>query len=396
MLVIDEKLAIQRFMELAKIEGPSGREAAVMQRIKQLLAEAGVAPSLLQHDDAHLHSRFGGEIGNLIVKIPGTVPGPVTLLSAHVDTVPICVGSQPLQTEDRVINTHPGSGLGADDRSGCAVLITAIAELLRSGQPHGPVTLLFCVQEEVGLYGARHLNRDQLGPVDLAFNFDGGTVEKITCGAIGGERLTIHVHGIPAHAGVAPQTGVSAINIASLAIASLWRNGWLGAVQQTGLGVGSANVGVIQGGDATNVVTPLVTVRAEARSHQALFRTKIVDAMRQAFETAASEVKNEAGQTGRVDFDSRVDYEAFELLEDDPSVARAVQAMKVVGREPFRYISNGGLDANWLYRHGIKAVTMGCGQQSIHTDQEWLHTKDFLDACRAAVWIIIHRTQDET
>ncbi len=92
-----------------------------------------------------------GEIGNLIVKIPGTQPGPVTLLSAHVDTVPICVGSQPLLTEDRVINTRPGSGLGADDRSGCAVLITAVAELLRSGQPHGPVTLLFCIQEEVGL-----------------------------------------------------------------------------------------------------------------------------------------------------------------------------------------------------------------------------------------------------
>ncbi len=246
MLAIDEKLAISRFMELARIVGPSGKEAAVMQRIKELLTDAGIEPNFFQHDDAHLHSRFGGEIGNLIVKLPGTRPGPVTLLSAHVDTVPICVGSQPQQSDDRVINTNPGSGLGADDRSGCAVLITAVAELLQSGRPYGPVTLLFCVQEEVGLYGARHLNRGQLGPVDLAFNFDGGTVEKITCGAIGGERLNIQVHGIPAHAGVAPQAGVSAINIASLAIASLWRNGWLGAVQQPGQGVGSANVGVIQ------------------------------------------------------------------------------------------------------------------------------------------------------
>ncbi len=124
------------------------------------------------------------------------------------------------------------------------------------------------------------MNREQLGPVDSAFNFDGGRVEKITCGAIGGERLNIQVHGIPAHAGVAPQAGVSAINIASLAIASLWRNGWLGAVNQSGLGSGSANVGVIQGGDATNVITPLVNMRAEARSHDAEFRAKIVDAMR--------------------------------------------------------------------------------------------------------------------
>ncbi len=236
-------------------------------------------------------------------------------------------------------------------------------------------------------YGARHLNRDCLGPVDRAFNFDGGTVEKITCGAIGGERINIAVHGIPAHAGVAPQTGVSAIHIASLAIASLWRNGWLGAVNHPGLGTGSANVGVITGGDATNVVTPLVTLRAEARSHDAAFRSQIVAAIQAAFESAATEVKNDAGQCGRIEFETRVDYEAFALADDDASVQAAIAAMRQVGREPYRYISNGGLDANWLFRHGIKSVTMGCGQQNIHTDQEWLHTRDFLDACRAALWI---------
>ncbi len=136
-------------------------------------------------------------------------------------------------------------------------------------------------------------------------------------------------------------------------------------------------------------------MRAEARSHDAAFRAKIVDAMKAAFETAAAEVKNEAGQAGRVDFDSRVDYEAFELSEDDASVITATDAIKAVGREPFRYISNGGLDANWLYRHGIRSVTMGCGQQNIHTDQEWLHTADFLDACRAALWILMNTERFE-
>ncbi len=131
-----------------------------------------------------------------------------------------------------------------------------------------------------------------------------------------------------------------------------------------------------------------MNLRAEARSHDAEFRGKIVQAMREAFESAVSEIKNDAGQCGRVDFDARVDYEAFALPDDDASVKAAMNAMKAVGREPFRYISNGGLDANWLYRHGIKSVTMGCGQQNIHTDQEWLHTGDFLAACRAALWII--------
>lgn len=390
MISIDADAALQRFLDLAAIEGVSGRERAVMNRIIAMLTEAGVDPTAFTFDDANTRSRIGGEIGNLIVKIPGTVDGPATMLSAHTDTVPICVGSVPYVDGDQVRSQNKASGLGADDRAGCAAMVTAAIELLKSGKPRTPVTLLFCVQEEIGLFGARHLSGELLGKVDRAFNFDGGTVEKLTCGAIGGERITITVHGIPAHAGVAPQNGASAIVMAARAIESLYANGWLGRVEKPGLGVGSANVGVIQGGDATNVITPLVTLKAEARSHDAVMRARIVAEIRAAFQLAASSVTNAMGQAGSIEFESRVDYEAFALAEDDPSVLAGEVAVRAVGREPFRNISDGGLDANWLFRHGIPAVTIGCGQRNIHTADERLCIADYLDSCRIALHLISH------
>jgi tripeptide aminopeptidase len=388
MIAIDTNAAVQRFLDLAVIEGPSGREKAVMTKITSMLAVAGVPASCFQFDDANARCPLGGETGNLIVKIPGTMQGPVTMLSAHTDTVPICVGSDPVIDGDEVRSLNAATGLGADDRAGCAAMVTAAAELLRSGRPYAPVTLLFCIQEEVGLYGARYLNRDTLGQVDRAFNFDGGAVDKLTCGAIGGERMTIKVHGIAAHAGVSPQSGASAIVMASLAIARLHEKGWLGLVDQPGLGVGTANIGIFQGGDATNVITPLVVMRAEARSHDAVMRQRIVREIKDAFEAAAAAVTSDTGQPGRIELESRVEYESFALPDDDPSVLAGEAAVTAIGRVPYRKISNGGLDANWLFRHGIAAVTLGCGQKNIHTIDERLMIPEYLDACRVALHLI--------
>ncbi|MGV3483549.1 MAG: M20/M25/M40 family metallo-hydrolase [Planctomycetaceae bacterium] len=396
MMTIDADAAIDRFLQLAAIEGPSGREQAVMERLVAMLTEAGVDPGDFYFDDANTRSRLGGETGNLIVRLRGTIDGPTTMLSAHADTVPICVGSDPVVDGDEVRSRNTKTGLGADDRAGCAAIATAVIELLRSGVDYAPVTLLFCIQEEVGLFGARHLNRELLGKVDRAFNFDGGTVEKLTCGATGGERITIKIHGIPAHAGVSPQSGASAIVMAAQAISSLHQEGWLGRIDKPGIGTGTANVGVIEGGDATNVITPLVTLRAEARSHQEAMRRQIVAQIENAFRTAAKSVTNEDGKSGEIEFESRVDYESFALADDDPSVLAGEAAVRAVGREPYRNISDGGLDANWLFRHGLPAVTLGCGQRNIHTADERLCIADFLDSCRIALHLISSDNQAAT
>ena len=145
---------------------------------------------------------------------------------------------------------------------------------------------------------------------------------------------------------------------------------------------------MIAGGTAANVVTPEVTLQAEARSHDANMRTRIVAEIRAAFEKAAAAVVNDEGAHGRLDFDAHVDYESFRLDDNHPSIAAAQQAVALVGREPFIDVANGGLDANWLFRHGIAAVTLGCGQRDIHTADEWLQIQDYYDACKIATWLI--------
>ncbi|MEX0825122.1 MAG: M20/M25/M40 family metallo-hydrolase [Pirellulaceae bacterium] len=382
---LDAAAALDRFLRLTTIFGPSGQEGAVAQAIITELKEAGVAENAIQFDDAHRRTKIEGQTGNLIVRVAGSTAGPATMLSAHMDTVPICVGSQPQIDGDDVVSNSPATGLGADDRAGCAAILTAAVELLRSGRPHPPLVLCWFVQEEIGLQGSRYLDPSVLGEVDRAINIDGGTVEKLTVGAIGGERMTINVHGIPAHAGLAPEEGVSAIVIAAKAIAALHADGWLGNVQRPDGGEGKSNIGVIQGGDATNVVTPAVQVRAEARSHNPETRQQIVAAIRQAFEAAAAGVTSANGKCGSIEFASHVDYEAFRLDDNAASVTAAGKAVAALGRKPMFSVSNGGVDANWLFRHGISAVTIGCGQRNVHTAEERLHVPDYLDACRVAM-----------
>ena len=384
---VDTDAALERFLMITAIPGSSGDEAAVAAKIVALLREAGLDPTQIEFDGAETRTRIDGNCGNMIVTLPGNGKGPRTLLSAHMDTVPICVGSQPVVDGDEVRSSQP-TGLGADDRGGCGAILTAIIQRIRVGdQRFPPAVISFLILEEIGLEGARHLDVSKVGRVDRAFNFDGGTVEKMTTGATGGERISIRLSGIPAHAGVAPEQGASTIVMASRAIADLDARGWLGKVAQ-GDDAGTSNVGVIQGGEATNVITPELNLRAEARSHSSQFRTRIVAEIRAAFEKAASEVTNDEGQSGSVDFTSHVDYESFCLAEDHPSIAAAGCAIRKVGRQPFAEVSNGGLDANWLFRHGIEAVTLGCGQRNIHTADERLVIADYLDACRIATWLI--------
>jgi tripeptide aminopeptidase len=279
---------------------------------------------------------------------------------------------------------NPATGLGADDRSGVAVLLSACQAILRHKLPHPPLTFLWAIQEEVGLHGARCVQQSLLGKPALAFNWDGSDAEKITIGATGGYRMQIEVTGLAAHAGAAPEQGVSAIAIASLAIARLVRDGWHGLVQKDGQ-AGTSNVGYFRGGEATNVVTDRVELKAEARSHNPAFREQIIQAIQQAFQDAVQEVKSADGKQGSVTFSGRTDYESFRLADDDPSVLAAERAVKSAGLEPYRAISNGGLDANWMTAHGIPTVTLGCGQMHIHTTAEQLDVTAFQKACQIAL-----------
>ncbi|MCA9266138.1 MAG: M20/M25/M40 family metallo-hydrolase, partial [Planctomycetales bacterium] len=309
--------------------------------------------------------------------------GPRRLLMAHMDTVPVCVGSQPVRKKNIVRSADPRTGLGADDRAGVAVTLHTALRLVREQVPHPPLTFLWTVQEEIGLHGARNVRKSMLGNPKLAFNWDGGAANKMTIGATGGYRLQIEIRGKASHAGNAPEQGISAIAIASLAIADLVHHGWHGDIHQ-GNQHGTSNIGVIQGGSATNVVTDQVFIRAEARSHDPQFRRKIVSEIEAAFARAVGEIRSSTGETGRVTCQGRLDYESFRLADHEPAVVAAATAIRAAGADPFPAITNGGVDANWMCVHGIPTVTLGCGQMHPHMVMEQLDLAQFQIACDVA------------
>lgn len=383
MTSIDESAAVNHVMQLMAIPGRSCEESQVSAWIQNALQECGVPASAISSDSAHKKSPAGGETGNLIVKLGGTVRGPRRLLMAHMDTVPLAVGCQPVRKRDTICPASRSTALGGDNRAGCAVVLTAIAEILRKKLPHPPLTLLFTVQEEIGLRGARYLTASKLGKPQLCFNWDGRDPAGLIVGAVGATNLEIEIEGIASHAGAHPENGVNAAVVAALALADLQKNGWHGLVLQ-GQNRGASNVGVIEGGAATNVVMPAVRIEAEARSHKSSFRKRIVKEWRKAFERAVVSAENSTGQHGTLTFEEDTRYEAFKISENSPCVKAAKSAVELIGRVPEVYPCDGGLDANWMANHGFPAVTMGCGQHNIHTVDETLNIREFLDGCRIA------------
>ncbi|MCA9052946.1 MAG: M20/M25/M40 family metallo-hydrolase [Planctomycetaceae bacterium] len=380
---LDSRAAVDTLMSMMAIPGKSGHERAIARYIIDRLQAAGVPTSAIQVDNAHSKSPYGGEQGNLIVKLPGTIRAPRRLLMGHIDTVPLCVGCEPVRKGGFIVSKNKSTALGGDNRAGAAVVLITALSILEEQRPHPPLTLLWPVQEEVGLVGARYVTVSKLGKPQLCFNWDGGAPNVAVIGATGAEHLDIEITGLASHAGAHPEDGVNAAVVAARAIADLEANGWHGLVEK-GRSTGTSNIGSVRGGEATNVVLDRLVLRAECRSHDSKFRAKIVDAFIKAFEKAAHQTRNVAGKSGHTRIDVHHKYESFSLQPDEPVVREALRAIEASGLSPETRIVNGGLDANWLTRHGLPTVTLGCGQAGIHTVEETLHIDSFLAACRIA------------
>ena len=389
---VDTDAATKLLMRLLAVEGVTGREAAIGKELVAALQEIGVHRRSIRFDDAHRRIALPTETGNLIVRVPGHGSRAGTepiLFMTHMDTVPLCAGAKPKLQGKKIVNTAK-SGLGGDNRTGCAVLVTLAAELLKHKRDHPPLTLLFTVREESGLWGARHVKREDLGRVTMGFNFDGRSACDVAIGAVGAHRWEVEVFGKASHAGAAPERGISATMIVAEAISAIRSDGWFGKIERNGQH-GTSNVGSISGinggsaGDATNVVTDYVLVRGESRSHDAAFVRTISAAYKAAFTKAAARVTNSEGKAGRIKFTTRLDYHPFKMKETAPVVRRVVAAVTAQGRAPNVRAANGGLDANWMMRHGIPTVTFGAGQNGAHTIEEWIDLSEFAAACRLAV-----------
>lgn len=382
--------AITDLLDLLPIQGPPAQEANVASAIEGKLLSMGVRSDQITFDKAHRQSEYGGEVGNLIVQLNGQQSGPRIMFSTHMDTVPLAVGCQPrLDVENnRIVNDAEECALGGDNRLGCAVLLHLARELLQRNGDHPTITLVFFVQEEVGLVGARGLDLSLLGEPrpSMCFNWDGGRADQFVTAVTGTERFTIELTGVAAHAGSRPADGLSAAVIAAHAIAELDSGGWHGRIEKEER-LGSANVGIINGGQGSNVVMPEMSILAEARSHNSAFRQEIIESWKSVFQETAQRLTNQHSDHGTVTFGPGPAYESFALNDDEPTVQTILKAAAACQIEAELVTNDGGMDANWIVAHGIPAVTIGAGQRQVHTPDEWIDLEDFEKACRLAVAI---------
>ena len=389
--IVDVDYATDMLIRLLAIDSVTGFEAAIGAAIVDELKKVGVPASAIRYDTVHQRIKLPTEVGNLIVDLPGTKPGPRLLFSTHMDTVPLCKGAKPRREGDRIVSDGT-TALGGDNGTGCAVLIALAKTLIDHKLPHPPITMLFTVREESGLHGARELDPKDLGGATMGFNVDSTHAALLTIGAVGQQNWEVTIKGKAAHAGVAPERGISSTLVASIGLTEAHRAGWFGKVVQPE-GKGSSNIGIFGGkdgkpaGDATNVVTDYVHLVGEARSTDAAFAVKITEAFEAAFNKAKGEVKDADGNMAEVSFQSRTAYPPFLMSEDDPAVQRAKKAAQAMGLEPVTMVSAGGLDANWLVKHGVPTVTFGAGQAEIHTVNEYVVIPEFAQGCRLAVAI---------
>ncbi len=385
-------------MRFLAVEGVTGREAAIAKELTAALVEAGVPRKSIRLDDANSRIPLPTETGNLIVELPGRGSlgnAERVLFMTHMDTVPLCAGAVAKRVGRKIVSSGK-TALGGDNRTGCAVLVTLAAELSRQKLDHPPITMLFTVREESGLWGARHVDPADLGGVTLGYNYDGSAPSNVVVGAVGADHWEVEITGKASHAGVAPERGISATMILAEALAQARRDGWFGKVEKNGKS-GTSNIGPVRGhnngpaGDATNVVTDYLLATGESRSQEAAFHRTITAAFKQAFADAAKRVANAEGKTGKVKFTTTTPYHPFRIKETAPVVKRSVEAVKSLGMAPKVMTATGGLDANWLVKHGIPTVTFGAGQYAPHTVDEWIDTDEFATACRLAVTLATQR-----
>ncbi len=360
--MIDPHAMAQEFCELVRVDSPSLRESEVNALIHDRLAEMGIEA---RADDAA--ATVGGNASNLIARVPGVSGAPTVLLNAHTDTVEPGCGICP-QIEDTVIRSSGTTVLGADDKAGCAIILATLRHLLDKGLPHPPLEVIFTVAEEIGLCGAQALDYGAL-EASMGYVLDGGrTMGVITHAAPSAYKFEWSVRGIAAHAGVCPERGLNSIKVAAEAIAELP----LGRLDfET-----TANIGVIRGGEATNIVPELTVVRGEARSHSDEKLEAQRELMVRAFEEAAArhETTAEASVTST--------YRSFDVARDEQVLDYAWRACERLGFDPQMERGGGGSDANVFNEHGIPSIILATGPAEVHTVNEWVDAQRMAESAR--------------
>ena len=345
------------FLELCAIPSPSGQERQVADRVRNFLEDLGLE---VEEDDAA--DRLGGTAGNLLSRLPATANGLPIFLCSHTDTVPPEAAIDPVVGDDGIVRNAAGTILGSDNKAAVVVMLEAVRRILRENRPHAGIELVFTPQEEVSLRGAGAFDHTRLHARTGYVYDQGAAIGEIVLGSPHARLLDFRFHGRAAHAGMAPEDGRSAIAAAARAIADFR----LGRIDEET----SANVGVISGGTARNVVPERCSFIAEVRSHE---ERKANDLVREMLETAAF-----AASLGECEVESEVrpSFPGYRFRESDEPVRLAATALREAGFEPSYALSGGGADANVFNARGLSCVNLANGMMEIHTPDEHIAVAD--------------------
>jgi len=349
------------FLELIVIDSVSENEKPVADYIIRFLTDLGLKPYT---DDSIAIT--GSNTGNVICKVNG---GGDFILLCHMDTARPTKNVKPIFLEDRI--TSDGSTvLGVDDRAGMAALLFALKKAITENIPVRPCTLVFTTCEETTLLGSQSLKLDP--DIKSGFVFDSylptGSFVNESCGAV---TLYITVHGKASHSGIAPEKGINAIQIATEAL-SKFPFGRINADT-------TANIGIIRGGTATNVVPDKVEMEGEIRSKDPVIVEKEAATIKRIFEETA------ALYGGKADVDIRWDFKPYHISPQDEEYKRLQEVMSRLNLEAKPSASWGGSDANSLNAKGIKTINLGTGAQNPHSNDEFILLVDLENSFRIAL-----------
>ena len=352
------------FLELIAIDGVSGNEKAVADYIIRFLTGLGLEPCT---DDSVAVT--GSNTGNVICKVNG---GGDFLLLCHMDTARPTKNVKPVFLEDRI--TSDGSTvLGVDDRAGMSAILFALKKAVTSNIPVRPFTLAFTTCEETTLLGSQSLILDPA--IKSGFVFDSylpaGSFVNESCGAV---TLFITIHGKASHSGIAPEKGINAIQIAAEAL-SKFPFGRINADT-------TANIGIISGGTATNVVPEKVEMEGEIRSKDPVIVEREAAVIKRNFEEAA------ALYGGKAEVDIRWDFKPYHISPQDAEFQRLQEVMTRLDLDAQPCASWGGSDANSLNAKGIKTINLGTGAQNPHSNEEFILLADLENSARIALELI--------
>jgi tripeptide aminopeptidase len=373
--MINKDRLSETFKFLVEIDSVSREEGEFAKEIKKVLESMGAKTVV---DNAG--EKTGSDTGNLVAKFKGNVSAPPLLINAHMDTVQPGKGITVI-LKNGIFTSDGSTILGADDKSSIAVILESLRVLKENGLQYGPIDLVLTICEEIGLLGAKHFD---LSLIDAKFGYalDATDVDGIIVRAPAANRLEFKIHGKDSHAGAAPEKGINAILLASKAIAGLE----IGRIDRET----TCNIGIIEGGIATNIVPNLVTVKGEVRSHDKDKLAKVTDDIVSSFKDVVENFRKIDSKDNLPSLEVSIekDFPSTDIPEDHPVVAMAVQAGKNLGRKIVCKASGGGADANIFFETGIITGVLGTGMRDMHTVRENVKLDDMVKATELLIEII--------